>query len=113
MYKGEITLCKDFRGKLEISRLSNNYVEIPVHAPKNSWARIKLQFFNTRQTAGEKCHFYFLDARGKPTLIDDIYDDLQVCLDDRAQFSLKIVCDDNYVIADEASLRVAIESWAK
>jgi hypothetical protein len=34
-------------------------------------------------------------------------------LDDKAQFSLKLVFDDNYIIADEAWFRITIESWSK
>ena len=34
-------------------------------------------------------------------------------LDDKTQFSLKLVFDDNYIIADEAWFRITIESWSK
>jgi hypothetical protein len=31
----------------------------------------------------------------------------------KTQFSLKLVFDDNYIIADEAWFRITIESWSK
>jgi hypothetical protein len=40
VYKSEITLCKEYKGRLEISQLRDNLTDIRVRAPKNSLARI-------------------------------------------------------------------------
>jgi hypothetical protein len=113
-YKAEITqLCKKYEGKSEIERLKNNLTEITVHAPRKSFASIKFEFMNSRQNTNNKCYFYFLNQKNKLTLIDDIYKDQKIFLDENSCFSFKLDYDDNYIINDEASLWITIDSWTK
>ncbi|MGO0789170.1 hypothetical protein ACTOWA_04815 [Herbaspirillum seropedicae] len=111
-YKGEITLCKQFKGKFEIEQLKDVFTEIPVRAPKYSWARIRLKWSNSDQLTA-KYRFYIVDQDGNPKHIENIYEDLSIFLDDRSCFSLKLTYDENYKIEETAELWVTVSSWRK
>lgn len=113
IYKGEITLCKKFEGKFEIEQLKNHFIDIPVRAPKNSWAQIKIRFSNARQNANSKYSFYYLNEENQPVLVEDIYEDQKIYVDNKSLFRLKFSCDENYIIHDQATIQVTIISWTK
>lgn len=108
-----VNLCAQYKGKLELGRLKDTFTVIHVPAPKDSLARMGIQFLNARQTHDERCDFYYLDSAGKSTLIENIYAELEILLDQAASFSLKLVWDEGYVIQDEATLQISVRSWTK
>lgn len=112
IYKSEITVCKFYKGRTEIGRLKNCFTEISVPAPKNSWARIKVGMCIERECS-QKFRFYYLNHNNKSILIEDLYTDLEIYLDDQSRFSLKLECDEGCVINENAELRITVESWTK
>jgi hypothetical protein len=112
MYGGDSTLCKKYQGNFEIGLLRNGFDMISVRAPKNSWASIRFQFQNRRQEP-DKYAFHYLDGNGRQSRIENIYEHLNIYLDEQARFGLKLVSDAEYKIDEAASLWVGVESWTK
>lgn len=113
-YKADITqLCAKYDGKSDIERLKNNLTQISVRAPRKSWASIKLQFMNGHQNINNNCYCYFMNHKNKLTLVDDIYQNQQIYLDENSCFFLKLDYDEKYIINEQASLWITVDSWTK
>jgi hypothetical protein len=111
MYDAEITLCKKYDGKLDLEHLKGGFDMISVRAPKKAMANITFHFLNMRQE--QQCRFYCRTGNGEEIAIDNIYECKSILLDDESRFGLKMICDERYLIDDNASLTVGIKSWAK
>ena len=112
MYPTGMVWVKNYNGNFELERLKDDFDMLTVRAPRHSWVNLNFQFLNSRQDQKDYA-FYLLDGAGKVRAIDDIYGRIGVFLDDQARFGLKLVTDENYEIADAASLLVTVETWAK
>lgn len=104
--------CKFFDSKLEIEQLRNNFTEISVPAPKNSNARICLKYMNGLEPTS-RIIFYILGPDGASIEIENIYQEVNVWLNDQAKFSLKISYGDDYSMHENASLRITATGWFK
>lgn len=113
IYSGDgIRPCKFFDSKFEIEKLRNIFTEISVPAPKNSKARIRLQYMNGREPTS-RIIFYILGPDGESIEIENIYQEVNVWLNDQAKFSLKISYGDDYSMHENASLRITATGWFK
>ena len=113
IYSGDwIRPCKFFDSKFEIEQLRNNFTEISVPAPKNSMARIRLQYMNGREPTS-RIIFYILGLDGTSIEIENIFQEVNVWLNDQAKFSLKISYGDDYSMHENASLRITATGWFK
>ncbi len=110
LYRGEINLCADYRGKFAIESLRDNFALIQTRAPHDATAIIKLQFMNSRQLCRE-ITFYVQDGEGQTRCIDDIYQLLYVRLDKNGAFRLKVVYSAAYEIDEHASLLVDLQGF--
>jgi hypothetical protein len=104
-------LVKQYKDAFELDALRVDYERLQVRAPRNSVATLGLQFLNHRNQSGGFA-FYIWDERGT-WRIDDIYGKIDVLLNEEAAFGLKLVTSDDYTLAPEASLTVAVEAWTK
>jgi hypothetical protein len=105
-------VCRQFKCKGDIESLKDVFTAIPVQAPKGAIAHINFQFSNSRQSAGERCHFYVM-KNGEPIEIEDIYGPQLIGLDQDGCFRLKLSWGDNYKLEDHASLLITVDSWTK
>jgi hypothetical protein len=98
---------------VEIEQLKNHFANIRIRAPRNSFAKIRIEFFNSWQITNAKHVFYYRDQKNERTLVEDIYQDQGVYLDEDCCFQLMLLCDESYAIEDRATLRITIRSWTK
>lgn len=112
LYGSELTLGKHYENGFEVERLKDGFDTIPVRAPRNSVAKIRLRFFNGRG-AGDQLKFLVRDGREREFEVADIYAPVDVRLDSASQFALHLVTSDGYPIDEFASLLVSVESWRR
>lgn len=112
-YNGRIFCGEIFKGKDEILRFRDDFIEIPVRAPKNAIVNIKIQFLNGRQETNSKCHFYYRDQKNESVLIRNIYEEQKIYLNEKSCFYLKLAWGQDYALYEEPSLEITISSWTK
>lgn len=103
---------KNYNNRFEIERLLNDFEMLTVRAPRNAVVNLHFRYLNSRQDSGGYV-FYLLDGAGQTRAVDNIYGQIPVLLDDDARFGLKLVIDNDYEIADAASLLVSVATWTK
>lgn len=101
-----------FTGTVELGELRDKFIEMKVPAPKRSIAHIRLSFMTIRSEQGI-IRFFFRDHDGNPQLIENIYDEVDVPVNDQGKFALQFVCDPGYNLYENASLDVWAKGWTK
>ena len=112
MYGAEIVLCKDYRGPIEIGRLkSGSFDTIAVCAPKHSVAGIRINF-NKGRNAGQYL-FEYRDGNSRVITINNIYEDIQILLDEQSCFGLRLVTSEDLLLDENSLVRVTVATWTK
>jgi hypothetical protein len=112
IYGAEITLCKDYKGPIEIGRLKNgSFDTIAVSAPKNSVAGIRIKF-NKERNAGQYL-FEYRDGDNRVITINNIYEDQQIFLDGQSCFGLRLTTSEDFSLDENSLVRVTVATWTK
>jgi len=101
-----------FTGSMKLVELQDKFMEMKVQAPKQSIAHIRLSFMNKRSEQGI-IRFFFRDKNGNPQLIENIYDEINVPVNDQGKFALQFICSHGYKLYENASLDVWAKGWTK
>lgn len=104
--------CGRFAGVAELSELRESFVEMKILAPKLSVGHIRLLFIASGVAQGT-IRFYFRDKEGNPQLIENIYEEINVPVNDQGKIALKFVCIAGYELHNDASLDVWAKGWTK
>jgi hypothetical protein len=111
IYGGDITLCKDYKGPVQIGRLKTNFDTVQVRAPKNSVAGIMIQFFHGRGI--DQYLFEYRDGNNRVVSITNIYDVQQIYLDGQSCFGLRLTLGEDFTLDEHSLVRVSIDHWTK
>ena len=111
MYGGDITLCKDYKGPVQIGRLKIGFDKVPVRAPKNSIAGIRIKFFHRRSE--NQYLFEYRDGHNSVVSITNPYDAQQIYLDEQSCFGLRLTLAEDYELEENFLVRVSVETWTK
>jgi hypothetical protein len=111
MYGGEINLCKDYKGPVQIEHLKIGFDTVPVRAPKNSVAGIMVRL-NHRRGANQYI-FEYRDGNGNVTSITDPYEVQHIYLDAQSCFGLRLTLSEDFELDENSLVRVSVQTWAK
>lgn len=105
-------LCGRFTGAAQLEELRDNFFEMEMKAPKLSIAHIRLSFMKSRGEQG-MIRFFFRDKEGKPQFIENIYQEINVPVNEQGKIAIKFVCSAGYALDENASLDVWAHGWTK
>ena len=105
-------LCGRFTGAAQLEELRDNFFEMEMKAPKLSIAHIRLSFMKSRGEQG-MIRFFFRDKEGKPQFIENIYQEINVPVNEQGKIAIKFVCGAGYALDENASLDVWAHGWTK
>lgn len=111
IYGGDITLCKDYKGSVQIGRLKAGFDAVKVRAPKNSVAGIMIQFPHRR--GADQYQFEYRDGDNRVVSITNIYDVQQIYLDAQSCFGLRLAFGEDFEFDENSMVRVSVRYWTK
>jgi len=111
IYGGDLTLCKDYKGPVQIGHLKTGFDIVQVRAPKNSVAEIMIQFFHGR--GADQYQFEYRDGDNRVASITNIYDARQIYLDRQSCFGLRLTLGEDFELNENSLVRVSVQTWTK
>jgi len=112
MLRGEINLCKRYKGKFALDQLCVEFDRVEVRAPGWSVARILFKLNAHREWSG-KVDVIVRDGRGQVERVEKIYEPKPILLGDNGEFFVKLARDESVVFEDSTELWATIETWTK